>query len=70
MKTESKLAEVESIAGICEVQRLGERAADFLIELPHGATRGAHFDALRTRLRGDSVLRQRNPDQRSPCGRG
>ena len=46
---------IESIPGVCEVDRHGPRGrpADFLIELPHGATREAHFDALRTKLVGD-----------------
>ena len=44
-----------SMPGVCEVLREGpdDRPADFLIELPHGATRGAHFDPLRAKLYGD-----------------
>ncbi len=44
-----------SLPGVCEVLREGpdDRPADFLIELPHGATRGADFDALRAGLHGD-----------------
>ncbi len=44
-----------SIPEVCEVLREGpgDRPADFLIELPHGATEGAHFDALRAKLHGD-----------------
>jgi hypothetical protein len=45
---------VQSIPDVCEVLRAGpaDRPADLLIELPHGATRRAHFDSLRGRLRG------------------
>jgi hypothetical protein len=44
-----------SVPGVCEVLRQGpgDRPADFLIELPHGATEGAHFDAVRAKLYGD-----------------
>jgi hypothetical protein len=46
---------IESIPGVCEVDLHGprNRPADLLIELPHGATREDHFDALRTKLVGD-----------------
>jgi len=45
-----------SIPGICEVELVGGgagmsgRPADLLIELPHGATRRTHYDAVRQRL--------------------
>jgi hypothetical protein len=42
----------ESVPGVVEVERSGP-PAKLLIEIPHGATRGAHFDALRARLYGD-----------------
>lgn len=47
-----------SVDGIAEVERLDGKAADpsampcLLVEVPHGADRRAHFDALRARLRG------------------
>ena len=46
---------IDSIPGICEITRHGDFGSGpgFLIELPHGATRGAHFEALRGRLRDD-----------------
>jgi len=45
---------IESIPGVCDVDLRGprDRPPDVLIELPHGATREAHFDALRTKLAG------------------
>lgn len=45
---------IESIPRVCEVGRHGprDRPADLLIELPHGATREAHFDVLRKKLVG------------------
>lgn len=44
-----------SLPGVCDLRREGPagRPAEVLIELPHGATQGAHFDALRARLHGD-----------------
>lgn len=39
-------------AGICEVSVAGPGAPRLLIELPHGATRTADYEALRGRLRG------------------
>lgn len=49
------LDSIRSIPGVCEVARAGPagRPASHLIELPHGATRAAHFEALRGALRGD-----------------
>lgn len=46
---------IDSIPGICEITRHGDFVSGrgFLIELPHGATRGVHFEALRGRLRDD-----------------
>lgn len=40
------------LAGVCEVLRFGDPAgsAGLLIELPHGATERAHYDALAARL--------------------
>ena len=49
---------IRSIAGICEVRLLRGASAtegappDLLIEVPHGATRARHYDALRAELRG------------------
>jgi len=45
----------DSIPGVCEVSHanIEGRPPDFLIELPHGATRETHFDTTRARLRGD-----------------
>lgn len=42
----------ETQAGICEVERLGPRHVEpsILFEIPHGATLGSHYDALRPRL--------------------
>jgi hypothetical protein len=44
----------QSVAGVVEVQRLGSSSgpAEFLIEIPHGATRRADFDRVRERLCG------------------
>ncbi|MCG3133967.1 MAG: hypothetical protein HMLKMBBP_01236 [Planctomycetes bacterium] len=44
-----------SVPGVCEVLRFGARgqAPALLFEVPHGATRRAHFDALRARMRGE-----------------
>ena len=42
---------MESLPGICEV--VGGAGAEFLIEVPHGATREEHFDAARGRLAGE-----------------
>ncbi len=41
-------------ASLCEVTRRGPApgVADYLIELPHGATSRIHFDAVRSRLSG------------------
>jgi hypothetical protein len=46
---------IRSIPDVCEVTRAGPagRPASYLIELPHGATRAAHFEALRGALIGD-----------------
>ncbi len=42
-----------SVPGVCEIARYGEAAPDLVIEIPHGATRTAEYDALRARLAGD-----------------
>jgi hypothetical protein len=44
-----------SLPDVCEVLRDGpaDGPAEFLIELPHGATQKAHFAALRAKLYGD-----------------
>ena len=49
---------IESIPGVCDVTRTNveSRPPDFLIELPHGATREAHFEATRARLSGAPAL--------------
>jgi hypothetical protein len=49
--------EPRSIPGVCETTLFRGAAAkggapDLVIEVPHGATRAAHFDALRAELRG------------------
>lgn len=44
---------IESIAGVVHVERIGDGAPTLLIEVPHGADRRAHYDALRSRLVGD-----------------
>lgn len=43
---------VTTLAGVCEVHRYGRDAAasSLLIELPHGATERAHYDAVAARL--------------------
>lgn len=46
----SSTAPVESIPGLLETDRLGEGATRLLIEVPHGATERAHYDALAARL--------------------
>lgn len=49
---------IRSIPGVCEVRLLRGAAAspgappDLLVEVPHGATRTRHYDALRASLRG------------------
>lgn len=47
---------MDSIPGVCEVERIrGARAGarpDLLLEVPHGATRAADFERLRGALRG------------------
>lgn len=46
----------ESIEGVASVEWLGAEVADaptLLVEVPHGADRRTHYDALRARLRGD-----------------
>jgi N-formylglutamate amidohydrolase len=51
--------EIASLPGVCEAETVAPRGVDreappeLLIEVPHGATRAAHFQALRGRLRGD-----------------
>ena len=43
---------VTTLAGVCEVHRYGRDAPapSLLIELPHGATERAHYDAVAARL--------------------
>lgn len=43
---------IDSVAGIAEVTRVGVGEPSLLIEVPHGATKRAHFDALRAQLKG------------------
>lgn len=45
---------IESVAGIAEVTRVGVGVGEpsLLIEVAHGATKRAHFDALRAQLKG------------------
>lgn len=51
-------ADLASVANVCEVEHLRGTAndpaapPDVLFEVPHGATRTAHFTALRAQLRG------------------
>ena len=49
------IEDINSIPGVCSVERVGaaDGPCELLIELPHGATRAAHFDALVRRLHGD-----------------
>jgi len=50
---------LESLAGVAQVERIDGPGADpsarpcLLVEVPHGADRRAHYDALRSRLVGD-----------------
>ena len=46
---------IQSVAGVADVEELGrgEGPIDLLVEVPHGADRRAHYDALRARLRGE-----------------
>ncbi|MEZ5962373.1 MAG: N-formylglutamate amidohydrolase [Planctomycetota bacterium] len=46
---------IRSIDDVCEVLDLGDRrrAPSLLLEVPHGATRAAHFDEVRARLVGE-----------------
>jgi predicted N-formylglutamate amidohydrolase len=52
-------APLRSVEGVCDVEYLHGAAADpktppdLLLEVAHGATRAAHFAALRAELRGD-----------------
>ncbi|MBK8980016.1 MAG: hypothetical protein IPM29_29300 [Planctomycetes bacterium] len=50
-------ASVRSIESVCEVVSRGDPAADgpdrLVLEVPHGATRAAHFESLRAELRGE-----------------
>ena len=45
--------EFESIPGIADVELLGAGPTRLLIEVPHGADKRAHYDAVRARLVGD-----------------
>lgn len=47
---------IASVPGIAEVTTVGAPgvAPSLLIEVPHGATKRAHFDALRAQLRGNA----------------
>ena len=50
------MREISSIEGVCEVEIVAPRGGvgeiDLLIEIPHGATRAAHFEGLGKRLVG------------------
>jgi hypothetical protein len=54
-----RMVGIESIEGVCEVEIVAgpraaaDRAPRWLIEVPHGATRGSQFDATRRRLVGE-----------------
>jgi N-formylglutamate amidohydrolase len=41
----------QSVAGVCTVSRVGTSQPKVLFELPHGATRRRHYDAVRARLK-------------------
>jgi len=45
---------IESVPGVADVEEFGrgEGAIELLVEVPHGADRRGHYDALRARLRG------------------
>ncbi len=45
---------IESVPGVADVEAFGrgDGPIDLLVEVPHGADRRAHYDALRARLRG------------------
>jgi predicted N-formylglutamate amidohydrolase len=46
-------AMIEPISGVADVERLGRGdRVDLLVEVPHGADRAAHYQALRDRLAG------------------
>jgi len=46
-------AMIEPIPGVADVERLGRGdRVDLLVEVPHGADRAAHYQALRDRLAG------------------
>jgi hypothetical protein len=46
------MADVTTIAGVCEIHRFGDPAAGsrLLLEVPHGATERAHYDAVAAKL--------------------
>lgn len=46
---------IQSVVGVADVEEFGrgEGPIDLLVEVPHGADRRAHYDALRARLRGE-----------------
>ncbi len=50
------MRDISSIEGVCEIEVFGPGGGvgeiDLLIEVPHGATRAAHFEALAKRLVG------------------
>ena len=52
--TQAELHDIRTIPGVCEVTLTAPRpgAPTLLIELPHGATRTADYEALRSRLAG------------------
>ena len=52
--TQAELHDIRTIPGVCEVTFTAPRpgAPTLLIELPHGATRTADYEALRSRLAG------------------
>ncbi len=50
-ESESPTRAAESVPGVCEVLRFGDTGpAGLLIELPHGATERAHYDAIAGQL--------------------
>jgi hypothetical protein len=44
---------IQSLSGVLDVQRYGSGPARLLVEVPHGADRRAHYEAVRARLVGD-----------------
>lgn len=48
------VVDVTHVRGVASAEKKGGPVPDLVIEVPHGATRRAHFDALRTQLKGDA----------------